>query len=52
MAFLNKGITIRLIDERPEEAIVKNLHYEGGIISFVEYMNKNKETLHNKANLY
>lgn len=46
MAFLNKGIFIRLIDERPEEKIVKNLHYEGGIISFVEYMNKNKEVLH------
>ena len=47
LAFLNKGITIRLIDNRPEEPIVKNLHYEGGIISFVEYINKNKEVLHN-----
>jgi DNA gyrase subunit B len=46
MAFLNKGIIIRLIDERPDERIVKVLHYEGGIISFVEYMNKNKEILH------
>lgn len=46
MAFLNKGITIRLIDRRPEEEVIKNLHYEGGIISFVEYMNKNKEVLH------
>ncbi|MCX7843327.1 MAG: DNA topoisomerase (ATP-hydrolyzing) subunit B [Clostridia bacterium] len=46
MAFLNKGITIRLIDERPEERVVKNLHYEGGIISFVEYMNRNKEVIH------
>ncbi len=46
MAFLNKGITIRLIDDRPEEKVVKTLHYEGGIISFVEYMNKNKEVLH------
>lgn len=46
MAFLNKGITIRLIDDRPEEKIVKNLHYEGGIISFVEYMNRNKEAIH------
>lgn len=42
MAFLNRGITIRLIDERPEERIVKNLHYEGGIVSFVEYVNRNK----------
>lgn len=47
MAFLNKGIIIRLIDDRPEERVVKTLHYEGGIVSFVEYMNRNKEVLHN-----
>ena len=46
MAFLNRGIKIKLIDHRPEEKIEKNLHYEGGIISFVEYINKNKEVLH------
>ena len=46
MAFLNRGITIRLIDERPEEKITKNLHYEGGIVSFVQYINKDKEVLH------
>jgi DNA gyrase subunit B len=46
LAFLNKGLKITLIDDRPEERIVKNLHYEGGIISFVEYINKNKEELH------
>lgn len=46
MAFLNKGIKIRLVDERPEKMIVKDLHYEGGIVSFVEYINKNKEVLH------
>ncbi len=46
MAFLNKGIKIRLIDERPEEKVVKNLHYEGGIVSFVQYINKDKEVLH------
>lgn len=46
MAFLNKGIKIVLIDEREDEKVVKNLHYEGGIVSFVEYINKNKEVLH------
>lgn len=46
MAFLNRGITIRLIDARPEEKVVKNLHYEGGIVSFVQYINKDKEVLH------
>lgn len=49
LAFLNRGITIRLIDERPEERVVKNLHYEGGIVSFVEYLNRNKEVLHNNV---
>lgn len=48
MAFLNKGITIKLIDERPEERIEKNLKYDGGIISFVEYINKNKDVIHEK----
>ncbi len=46
MAFLNKGIKIKLIDDRPEERIEKMLHYEGGIVSFVEYINKDKEVLH------
>jgi DNA gyrase subunit B len=46
MAFLNKEITIRLIDARTEPHIEKILHYDGGIISFVEYLNKHKEVLH------
>jgi DNA gyrase subunit B len=46
MAFLNKGIHIRLVDERREERVEKDLHYEGGIVSFVEYINKDKEVLH------
>ncbi len=48
MAFLNRGVTISLIDQRQEEPLEKTLHYEGGIISFVEYINKNKEVLHQK----
>jgi len=46
MAFLNKGIKIKLIDDRPDERVEKLLHYEGGIVSFVEYINKDKEVLH------
>ncbi|MEN2775067.1 DNA topoisomerase (ATP-hydrolyzing) subunit B [Acetivibrio clariflavus] len=46
LAFLNKGLTIRLIDKRKEEPVVKELHYEGGIISFVEHLNRNKEVIH------
>ncbi len=46
MAFLNKEITIRLRDERSDPPVDKKLHYAGGIISFVEYLNVNKEPLH------
>jgi len=46
MAFLNNHITITLIDKREEEEKKVVLHYEGGISSFVEYINKNKETIH------
>ncbi|MBN1891396.1 MAG: DNA topoisomerase (ATP-hydrolyzing) subunit B [Clostridiales bacterium] len=46
MAFLNKEVTIILKDDRGEEPIIKTLHYEGGIISFVEYLNRHRETLH------
>lgn len=45
MAFLNKEVNIILNDDRGEEKISKNLHYKGGIISFVEYMNKNRESI-------
>ncbi len=46
MAFLNKEVRIILTDDRGEFPAVKNLHYEGGIVSFVEYLNKNREVLH------
>ena len=46
MAFLNKEVRIVLTDDRGEVPVVKNLHYEGGIVSFVEYLNKNREALH------
>ena len=44
-AFLNKGICICLTDKRGEEKVEK-YHYEGGIKSFVTYLNRNKEVLH------
>jgi len=46
MAFLNKGIRITLTDDRPDEEPVTHVyHYEGGIASFVEYLNKHKVPL-------
>jgi len=44
LAFLNKGINITLIDERDNKQ--ETFHYEGGIISFVQYLNRNKGVLH------
>jgi len=44
MAFLNKGVKIIIVDERTNEE--STFHYEGGIKSFVEYLNENKQVLH------
>lgn len=45
MAFLNNGIDITLKDERPETPLTHNYCYVGGLKSFVENLNKNKEPL-------
>jgi len=52
LAFLNKGLKIVLRDERPEEPVEKELHYEGGIVSFVDYMDRNKSPLHDTIYYY
>ncbi len=46
-AFLNKGVRITLIDEREEEPGEEVFHYEGGIKSFVEYINRSKNAITN-----
>jgi DNA gyrase subunit B len=46
MAFLNRGIRITLEDRRGDEERKHVYHYEGGIKSFVEYLNKGKSPLH------
>ena len=46
-AFLNAGVNIILTDERdPENIQSDRFHYEGGVSSFVEYLNKSKEAIH------
>ena len=46
IAFLNKGLKITLHDKRDAEKEQRVFHYEGGIISFVDYLNKSKEAVH------
>lgn len=50
MAFLNRGLTIRLRDERPDfingEPTELEYHYDGGIEDFVRYLNATKDTVH------
>ncbi|MFD8325342.1 DNA topoisomerase (ATP-hydrolyzing) subunit B [Streptomyces lydicus] len=51
MAFLNKGLTISLKDERPDHVdedgnpLAVQYHYEGGIVDFVKYLNSRKGEL-------
>ena len=42
MAFLNKGLRITLSDLRQEETRVESFHYEGGLSSFITFLNENK----------
>ena len=48
MAFLTKGLRITLTDEREETPKMANFHFEGGLNSFVEFLNKNKEKINTK----
>jgi len=46
MAFLTRGVDITLIDERPEEVREMTFYFEGGVKSFVRYLNRNRTSLH------
>lgn len=47
LAFLNKGITISLTDERAEDKS-ETFHFAGGIIEYVEFMDKDKDKINPK----
>jgi len=47
LAFLNKGLKIKLADERTDKESI--FEFGGGIVSFVDYLNKNKNPLHSKV---
>lgn len=44
MAFVTRGVTIQLLDERSHREM--NFYFEGGITSFVRYLNRNRKVLH------
>jgi DNA gyrase subunit B len=46
MAFVTKGVTICFRDERPSPPYEMTFYFEGGITSFVRYLNRNRSTLH------
>ena len=48
MAFLTKGLRITIEDLRVDPVKKAEFHYEGGLISFVEFLNKNKEKINQK----
>lgn len=49
LAFLNKNIRIVLSDERGEEKRVEEYKYEGGIIEYVNFLNHNKNLVHDEV---
>ncbi len=46
LAFLNSGIRIILTDAREVEPVAQEMHYEGGLVAFVEYIDRSKTALH------
>lgn len=52
LAYLNRGIRIIIRDERGEEVRENVFHYEGGIRSYVEHLNANKEPIHEPIDVF
>jgi DNA gyrase subunit B len=49
LAFLNKGVEIRIVDERASKPKTHEFKFEGGVRSFIEYLNKNKTLIHKEV---
>jgi len=45
LAFLNSGVRLKLTDDRNPQAVVVDLHYEGGLIEFAKYIDRSKSSL-------
>jgi DNA gyrase subunit B len=46
LAFLNRGLAITLRDERPDELRERTFKFDGGIVSFVQWLNEKKDPIH------
>jgi DNA gyrase subunit B len=46
LAFLNSGITVTLTDNREVEPVTHEMHYEGGLMAYVQYLDRSKTALH------
>ncbi len=46
MAFLNKGLEIRLVDERGPEPVEERFQYKGGLVDFVKHLNGSRDPIH------
>jgi len=49
LAFLNKGVKINLYDKRTKEGKTREFKFDGGLKSFVEYLNKSKNVIHQEV---
>jgi DNA gyrase subunit B len=52
MAFLNRGLEIRFVDERPGRQLKETYKYNGGIVDYVRHLNNAKESLFRKVGFY
>ncbi|MBV7271824.1 type IIA DNA topoisomerase subunit B [Clostridiaceae bacterium UIB06] len=52
LAFQNKGITLKLIDNRKDEVVEKEYHSERGLLDFIDYLNESKTPIHNPPILF